>query len=248
VADFTLREKMIKRTLLLFNVVLLLMLGTQDAVGQVVKNEPERTIRVRGVGKVRVLPDQLRLSIQVNVPRAETAVEALTRNSQLTTRLLALLKRFGISEADIQTTRVSINPIYDYDKRISPPPIIGYSAQNEVLVVVKKIEDTGRILDQAVKTGASGFGPLQYESSRRTEFEREALKRAADDARTKAELLARELGATLGRVLTISESSVPTPSPIVPMAMEARTISAEVPVMAGEIEISATVEIVFELM
>jgi uncharacterized protein YggE len=236
---------MMKRVLLF--VVALVSLGVHDAVSQAVKNEPQRTIRVHGVGKVRAVPDQLRLSIQVNVPRAETAVEALSRNNQLTAQLLALLKRFGISEADIQTTRVSINPIYDYDKRMSPPPIIGYTAQNDVMVVVKNIEEAGKILDQAVKAGASGFGPFQYESSRRLELEREALKKAADDARTKAQLLARELGATLGRVLTISESSVSPPQPIAPMVMEARATSAGVPVMAGEIEISATVEISFEL-
>lgn len=232
---------------LMLRVVVLLMLGAVLALGQHTEKEPQRTIRVNGSGKVRVVPDRLRLTIQVNIPRAETAVEALSRNSQFTAQVIALLKRFGIAESDIQTTRVSVNPVYDYEKRISPPPIVGYSAQNDVMVVVKKMEDAGKILDQAVKNGATGFGPLQYESSNRTELEREALKKAADDARTKAELLARQVGATLGRVLTISESAVSTPSPIVPMTMEARTASVDVPILAGEIEIIATVEIIFEL-
>lgn len=231
----------------MLQVVFLLMLGVVLALGQQAEKEHQRTIRVNGVGKVRVVPDQLRLSIQVNVPRAESAVEALSLNSQRSAQLIALLKRFGIAERDIQTTRVSVNPVYDYDKRISPPPIVGYTAQNEVLVVMKKMEDAGKILDQAVKNGATGFGPLQYESSNRTELEREALKKAADDARTKADLLARQVGATLGRVLTISESAVSTSPPIVPMAMEARAASVDVPVMAGEIEITATVEMIFEL-
>lgn len=236
-----------KRRLPVLNVAFLAVLWAVVALGQQVEKEPQRTIRVSGVGKVFVVPDRLRLTIQVNVPRAETAVEALSRNSQLTAQVVARLKRFGIAEADIQTTRVSVNPVYDYDKRISPPPIVGYSAHNEVKVVVKKMEDAGKILDQAVKNGATGFGPLQYESSNRTELEREALKKAADEARTKADLLARQVGATLGRVLTISESAVSTPSPIVPMAMEARAASVDVPVMPGEMEITATVEIVFEL-
>lgn len=210
------------------------------------EKKPARTIDVRGTGKVKVVPDQLRLTIQVNVPRAETATEALSRNSQLTAQVIAMLKRYGIADADIQTTRVSINPVYDYDKRISPPPIVGYSAQNEVLVVLRKMEDAGKILDQAVKNGATGFGHLQYESSQRSELEREALKKAADDARVKAELLAKQLGATIGKVVTIAESGVSAP-PVMPLAMEARAVAADVPVMPGEIEITATVEVVFEI-
>ncbi|HEX9828602.1 MAG TPA: SIMPL domain-containing protein, partial [Bacteroidota bacterium] len=112
---------------------------------------------------------------------------------------------------------------------------------------IKKMDDAGKILDQAVKNGATGFGPLQYESSKRRELEYEALARAAEDARVKAELLARQLGATLGRVMTVSESGVNYPSPIVPMRMKSEMSSMDVPVMAGEMEISASVEIVFEL-
>ncbi len=224
--------------------VVLVALLSFSVVGQ--EKEPARTIRVQGTGKVKVIPDQLHLAIQINIPRAETAAEALSRNSQLTSQVIAMVKRFGIVEGDLQTTRVSVNPVYDYDKRISPPPIVGYSAQNEVTVVVRKIEDAGKIMDQAVKNGATGFGQLQYESSRRTELEREALKKAADDARAKAEVLAKQLGAALGRVISVAEAGVSSPPPFMPMAMEARA-AANVPVMPGEMEITAAVEVVFEL-
>ncbi len=215
------------------------------ALGQQEK-EPARSIRVHGTGKIKAVPDQLRLSIQVNVPRAETAVEALSRNNQLTAQVMAMLKRFGVAETDLQTTRVSVNPVYDYSKQNTSPAIVGYSAQNEVVVVIRRMEDAGKILDQAVKNGATGFGPLLYDSSRRAELEREAFKNAADDARVKAELLTKQLGATLGRVMTINELGVSSPSPVVPM-MQMRMAAAEVPVSPGEMEIQANVEVVFEL-
>ena len=224
---------------------LLSILLSAVVLGQQEK-EPSRSIRVHGTGKIKAVPDQLRLSIQVNVPRAETAVEALSRNNQLTAQVMAMLKRFGISESDLQTTRVSVNPVYDYSKQNVPPTIVGYSAQNEVVVVIRKMEDAGKILDQAVKNGATGFGPLQYDSSKRTELEREAFKSAADDARVKADLLAKQLGASLGLVMTINELGVSSPSPVVPM-MQMRMAAAEVPVSAGEMEIQANVEVVFEL-
>lgn len=225
--------------------VVLVALLSFLVVGQ--EKEPARTIRVQGTGKVKVVPDQLHLAIQINIPRAETAAEALSRNNQLTSQLIAMIKRFGIAEGDLQTTRVSVNPVYDYDKRISPPPIVGYSAQNEVTVVVRKIEDAGKIMDQAVKNGATGFGQLQYESSKRTELEREALKKAADDARAKAEVLAKQLGASIGRAMSIVESGISPPAPVIPLTMQERTASADVPLMPGEMEIQASVEVVFEM-
>jgi hypothetical protein len=229
----------------LFSCSALIFLLAVVAVGQQEK-EPARSIRVHGTGKIKVVPDQLRLTIQVNVPRTETAVEALSRNNQLTAQVMAMLKRFGIGETDLQTTRVSVNPVYDYSKQNSPPAIVGYSAQNDVVVVIRKMDDAGKILDQAVKNGATGFGPLQYDSSKRPDLEREAYKSAADDARIKAELLAKQLGASLGRVMTISELGVSSPSPVVPM-MQMRMAAAEVPVSPGEMEIQANVEVVFEL-
>jgi len=227
------------------NIVLVLLLLSTCVTAQ--DKEVQRTVRVNGVGKVRVVPDQFHISLQVNVPKAETAVEALSQNNRSAAQVIAMLKRFGIADVDMQTTRVAVNPVYDYSKQNQPPVIVGYSAQNEVQVAIKKMDDAGKILDQAVKNGATGFGPLQYESSKRRELEYEALARAAEDARVKAELLARQLGATLGRVMTVSESGVNYPSPIMPMRMKAEMSSIDVPVMPGEMEISASVEIVFEL-
>ncbi|MCI0708127.1 MAG: SIMPL domain-containing protein [Ignavibacteriae bacterium] len=226
-----------------------LMVFTAVAFAQQDK-EQQRTIRVSGIGKVQVVPDQLHMSIQVNVPRAETAVDALSQNNKLAAQVIAMLKRFGIEDKDIQTARVSVNPVYDYSKQNHPPKIVGYSAQNDVHIVIKKMDDAGKILDQAVQNGATGFGPMSYDTSKRTELERDALCRAADDARVKAELLAKQLGTSLGRVMDISESSISSPPPVRPMFKTfagAVSESADVPVMSGEVEITANVQVVFEL-
>jgi uncharacterized protein YggE len=227
--------------------LLILLAMAVTAFGQQPEKEMTRSIRVQGVGKVKAVPDQLRLTFQINVPRAETASEALSRNSKLTAQVIAMLKRNGVAETDMQTTRVSVNPVYDYDKRISPPPIVGYSAQNEVRVVIRKMDDAGKILDQAIQNGATGFGPMYYESSKRTELEREALRKAADAAREKADMLAKQLGVTLGRVISVTEGGVSAPPPMMSMAAESRAMSVDVPVMPGEMDMSASIDVLFEL-
>lgn len=206
----------------------------------------ERTISVRGTGKVLVVPDHLVLTIQVTVPMAESATEALSRNSKLTADAIAVLKRFNVAESDIQTTSVSLSPVYDYDKRVSPPPIIGYSAQNVLQFMIRKMSDAGRIMDELARVGGTMFGPLRYESAKRKELEREALKKAIDDAKAKTVLLAQQLGVSVGNIVSIREEALPE-APVRPMMVTEARSTADVPIMPGEIEITANVEIVFEI-
>jgi uncharacterized protein YggE len=205
-----------------------------------------RTILVQGLGKLMTTPDQVRLSVQVNT-RAESASEAMAQASKKTADILAILKGYGIDPKDIQTSRVTVSAILDYQRNIQPPPIVGYSGINEFTVVFKAklMDKVGEFLDKAVALGVTSFGGLMYESSKQRELERDALKKAAADAQARAEVLAKELGAALGRVMNISES-VSSPGPAMRGAMLDAASSAA-PVMTGQLAIDAQVSVTFEL-
>lgn len=205
-----------------------------------------RTIIVQGLGKLMTAPDQIRLNVQVNT-RAESASEAMAQASKKTSDILAILKEYGVDPKDIQTSRVTVSAILDYQRNIQPPPIIGYSGINEFTIVFKAklMDKVGEFLDKAIALGVTSFGGLMYESSNQRELEREALKKAAADAQARAEVLAKELGAMLGRVMNISES-VSSPVPIMRAAM-LDAASAAAPVMTGELAINAQVSVTFEL-
>ena len=212
------------------------------------KDLKPRTVSVRGLGMVMTEPDQVRLSVQVNT-RGESASAAMTQASTKTRDILVILKSYGIDDKNIQTSRVSVSPILDYQRNIQPPPIVGYAGTNEfsVLFKAKLMEKVGDFMDKAVSAGATSFGGLVYESSRQRELERDALARAAADARARATVLAKELGASLGSVLSISES-VPAPGPMYNMRTAmADAMTTAAPVMAGELTINATTDVVFEL-
>lgn len=205
-----------------------------------------RTVLVQGLGKLMTVPDQIRLSVQVNT-RGESASEAMSQASRKTTDILAVLKGYGIDAKDIQTSRVTVSAILDYQRNIQPPPIIGYSGVNEFTVLFKArlMDRVGEFLDKAVALGVSSFSGLMYESSKQRELERDALKKAAADAQARAEVLAKELGATLGKVMNISES-VSSPAPMMRGAMM-DAVSVAAPVMTGELAINAQVTVSFEL-
>jgi uncharacterized protein YggE len=207
---------------------------------------PVRSIQVQGQGKVMTVPDQVRVNVQIST-RAESASDAMSQANKKTADVLAQLKGYGVDSKDIQTSRVTVTAILDYQHNIQPPPIVGYNGVNEfsVLFKGKLVDRVGEFLDKAVASGVTSFSGLMYESSKQRELERDALKKAADDAQARAEVLAKELDATLGRVMTISES-VNSPAPVMRGAMVDAAASSA-PVMTGQLTINADVSVTFEL-
>jgi uncharacterized protein len=215
------------------------------------KQDPvQRTVSVRGSGTVNATPDQLRITVQI-MTRGESASTAMTEAGKRTRTVLELLKEFGVEEKDIRTSRVGVTPVYDYEKRIQPAPIIAYNGTNEfsVLFRQKQMEKVGEFLDRAVTAGAANFGGFVYESSRQRELERDALAKAADDARARAEVLARQLGGGLGRVSSIDElpAAVPRRQRMMAQSMAVEQSQSTAPVMTGELSVTVTVDVVFEL-
>jgi uncharacterized protein YggE len=206
----------------------------------------KRTVTVRGEGRVTAPPDQVRLTLQVNV-RGESATEAMRSASTKTQSILALLKSFGVEEKNIQSSRITVTPVLDYSRQVQPPPIVGYTSSNDFTVVFKGtlMDRVGEFIDRAVTVGAMSFGSLQFENSKQREMERDALGKAAADARARAQQLARELGATLGPVISIAEAVAERPGPVLMRSMAEGATAA--PVMTGELSIVANVDVVFEL-
>lgn len=205
-----------------------------------------RTVTVRGTGTVTVRPDQVRLWMQV-MTRGSSASSAMSEASGRTNEVLLQLQAHGVEEKDVQTKRVSVSPEYDREKRTSPPTISGYVAQSEFSALFRQeaIDRLGRFLDKAVAAGVTNIGGMNYETSERSALEQRALGEAAKDARIRAEKLAAQLGAKVGQVLSVAESGLGSPGP----RAEAMAMSdSGSPVMMGEMDVVARVEVVFELV
>ena len=206
-----------------------------------------RTVSVRGEGTVMADPDQVRLQVQI-ATRTESASSAMSQVNSKTRDVLSVLRNIGVDPKDIQTSHIGVSPVYDYQRNIQPPPIVGYAGTSSLNILFRGtlMDKTGDFIDRAVKAGATGFGSLSFESSRVREIQRDALRKAADDARARAQVLAQQLGATLGPVTSIAES-VEAPQPMYRNAAMLDAATAPAPVMSGELAVTATVHVVFAL-
>jgi uncharacterized protein YggE len=110
-----------------------------------------------------------------------------------------------------------------------------------------KVRDLGKLGDVVDRVGAAGSNAIQgllFEREDTTREKTRALAEAVNDARLKAEALAKAAGVGLGELQSMTES-VQGPQPL--MRMDLAKASGGAPVEAGEIEVRAGVELVFAI-
>lgn len=206
-----------------------------------------RTLIVAGQGEANAAPDMAVVTIGVQSDGA-TAAAALRANSAAMTSTIDTLKDLGVAARDIQTSGLSVNPRYDYEKNRSNPEVIGFRASNSVRVRLRDLDKAGAVIDEAVSSGANSLGGVSFSFSDPKPLYETARRNAVADARARAELLADAAGVSLGPILRIQDGYVAAPGPrpaALRMSMEAA--DASVPMEAGEASVRATVTLVYEI-
>jgi uncharacterized protein YggE len=202
----------------------------------------EHTLTVSGTGTIKATPDVADVQLGIQVTR-DTAKAARDDAASVMTAVVAALHNLNIADADIQTSYISIGPVYDYS---TAQRITGYQVSNFVSVHVRDLAKVGDVIDDSVKAGATTVNSVNLDVSNRSSLEQQARTAAAQDARAHADALATGAGVQIVGVASISESGMVTPWPY---ALEAPTYAgadvAKTPVMAGTSDISATVSIVY---
>lgn len=201
--------------------------------------------------------------------QATTAAEALAENSRAMERVIAELRGAGIAERDIQTSNLAINPVYADPNRdammaaragqpyVPPPPelqiprIIGYQANNTVSVRQRKLGDYGKVIDALASAGANQVNGPNFQMDEPEPALDEARRDAMTTARKRADLYASAAGLRVVRILSITEGGGYWGPP--PVAF-ARAVGAGAPpppppppVAAGELQLTASVTVQYEL-
>jgi len=166
--------------------------------------EVPNAISVNGVGKVFVEPELANISIGVE-SRAKTAGEASDENKRDMDLVMKSLKAMDIKDEDIQTTDYSLFPDYQFIEKERRQIIVGYIARNMVQVKVKDIDKIGDILDAVTEAGANQIYGIGFTVEDPNKYKDEARKLAVDEAKNKAQNLAKFAGVKLGDIVSMRE-------------------------------------------
>lgn len=208
-----------------------------------------RSISVNGTGRVKAEPDVADISLGVT-KQGDDAQSAAGEAALAMEAVIAALLEAGIAEEDIQTSSLSLYPVYDYNE--NPPDIEGWEASNMVNVTVRDIESVGSVVDAATVAGATNVNGITFRVEDPTAAEAEARSAAVADAKAKADQLAADAGVNIIGIISISESGGQQPMPLYfegdTMAMGAASMDmAKTPVLPGEVELSISVFIQYEI-
>jgi uncharacterized protein YggE len=198
------------------------------------------TLEVAGRAAVLVKPDTAQMAFIVE-SNARQAADAVAENALKTETLLKAL-RTRMKEGDnLQTTSVSLQPVYDKSDNLRPS---GYRVSNRVSLETVQMDHIGDFIDEAAASGAGIISSLQFRSSREADHRTKAAVLAVGRARSEARQLAQAAGVNLGRVLRIQYSPQGPPG----VFYEKATLAmGRTPVEIGDLSIEADVTMVFEI-
>ena len=204
------------------------------------------TITVNGTGAVSLAPDIATVNLGVSTQNANPQ-HALEENNALTANLITTLRNLDISEENIRTAHFFIDAVWGGHDWAT---ITGYRVSNTVTVTIHDIDRLGDIMAAAVAAGANVSHGISFGISDSAEAYEQALAMAIADAERKARAMARALNSEIiGRnsVIEIGGMFTPVARTMGAVAMEADMVLSSVPIEAGELTVTANVQIVYSV-
>ena len=210
----------------------------------------ERTVTVTGQYTMDAAPDVAYVYLGITND-ALTAKEAGEKNAQVMDKIKKALIKVGVDKQDIEVSSYYLNPKYNY--RSGSSTIIGHTASHTLKVKTTDIKEVGKLIDAALKAGANRVNNVQFDLSKekRQKVNQEILGKAAQEAKSKAKILAISLDAKLGKVMTITENNYNYQPYYRNMDFAvggmAKAEIAPTQINPREVKTSASVQVVFEL-
>ncbi|MDR1772161.1 MAG: SIMPL domain-containing protein [Hungatella sp.] len=211
-----------------------------------ISNVDTNTIQVNSTEGVKVVPDMAQVNFAV-LSQAGDPKACQENNSADTSSVITFLKNSGIDEKSIQTSSYGLEPMYDWNN--TGQQITGYQMRTSITVSDLPIDQVGTMLSSSVEAGINCIDSVNYLSSKYDDNYKEALKKAVDAAKVKAEAIAAASGVTLDGIAHIEELNS-YPNIRYSSSMKAEDTSAgakSVVVEPGQIGVEAQVTVTFRV-
>ena len=218
------------------------------APGAAQERAPERTVVMTGQAELSMAPDQAWVTVGIE-QRAQKPQEAQRLAAEVMNRVRAQLTALGIADGAIQTVSFSMDADWDYAN--NQRKLRGYVVTNMLRVRVDDITKVADVLDRSIASGGNAIHGVSWDIKDRVKVERDALRKAVEDARQRAEVAVAAAGGKLGPVSQISEQrfEYQPKSDMRQMRAAVGAVAGDVstPVSPGEIDVRASVTVTFRI-
>lgn len=248
---------MLNRILLLAGVLGLFSLAAlaQQAPITTLTTTPQpRTIIVSATAERMASPDLglVMLAIQT---QSSTMAKAAQENNTIANQVMKEIKALNITNLTIRTLGFEIQPLYEQLAQPTnrPPRIIGSQVTNRIEVRIpeanpEKLSDAvGNALDAGLHAGANRVDSVSFQLKDNQTVLREALAEATRNAHDTAIAMAKAADVNIKQLLTLSSSPSYQQPPTPMFAARSMEMASSVPIVAGELTISVSVNAVYEI-
>lgn len=198
------------------------------------------SVQVSGEAFVAIVPDYATISLgaETKHSNAETSKK---QNDEIIKKALQILKKAGIADKNIQTQRINLNKQRDYETKED------FFVTNQTLVIeLHQLDKYDKIMTDLMAAGINVIHGIEFKSTQTAIYETEVRQKAVKDALKKANDYASALNQQVGKAIHISDQPTQIIRPML-YAMKASDAAMETTIAEGEIKITSTVNISFEL-
>lgn len=232
-----------RKTRIIFMIMLLVFIAACTS------STERNVISASGTSTIKVDPDQAVFYLRIESLKP-TAEESQTDNSERSEAVILALKEAGLTSDDISTDYYNLYKREDWSE--DGPEFRGYQADHTLKVMVDEVADVGKYIDIAITNGADGLNSVNFELSdeKQKQVFKEALTESGSEAKEKAEVLASSVGAKLGKLVKVTDSSTnyyPVPIYRDMAVLESKGGAAGVPIQIKQIDVTATVSVDYEI-
>lgn len=211
---------------------------------------PSRTITVSGEGKISIKPDIASVSFAV-VSQGENPKTISEENTQKINKALEYIRSQGVEEKDIKTSDYNLYPRYRWSELRGESLIVGYELRQTINIKLRDLERVGEIIGGLAGVGINEIHSLSFSVEDPEVQRNEARVAAFEQARVKAEAMAKASGVSIARVVNFSETSQGYPGPYYDRSLalgkggDGESFSPDI--QPGEQEIAVQISVTYEI-
>lgn len=163
------------------------------------------TINVSGTAEVKVTPDEVMINVGVETRDVDLKT-AKAQNDEKVESSLKFLKESGVEDKDVQTDYLQVEPQYQYEdhslsSRVNPQ---FYLVRKAISIHLRKPAEFDKIITGLLSKGVNNVLGIDFRTSELRKHRDKARQMAVQAAREKAAALAGELGVKVGSPLHIN--------------------------------------------
>lgn len=159
------------------------------------------TVTAQGNSVIKATPDKLSVNFNIEA-KGKTAQEAKDAHDKILNSLTTKLLLLNVEKKDIKTLNFNLYPEYDWAN--GKNELKGYIARQDITVDVKDFSQVAEIIDAGIDAGSFvSYINFELSEEKQNDYKVQALQKAGEDAKRKAEATASGLGKSIGRLVSV---------------------------------------------